>query len=78
MPGVDISVGDSCIGCGKYPETCMFGGITLEGHIAVLNEECRACGRCAEVCPSQAIQVSLDENHVKHAIDLLSPIVDVT
>jgi ferredoxin len=55
----------------------MFAGITLEGDMAVLNEECRACGRCAEVCPTKALQLSLDDNYVKDAIDLLSPLVDV-
>ena len=78
MPGVDISVGEACVGCGKCVEACMFAGITLEGDMAVLNEECRACGRCAEICPTQALQLSLDHNYVKDAIDLLSPIVDVT
>jgi ferredoxin len=78
MPGVDISVTEACVGCGKCVEACMFGGVTLEGDMAVLNEECRACGRCAEICPSKALQLSLDDDYVKDAIDLLSPIVDVT
>jgi ferredoxin len=56
----------------------MFEGITLEGDMAVFNEECRACGRCAENCPSEALQLSLDDNYVNDSIDLLSPIVDVT
>ena len=78
MPGVDISVNEECVGCGKCVEACMFGGVTLEGDMAVLNEECRACGRCAEVCPTKAVQLSMDEHYVEDAIDLLSPIVDVT
>ena len=78
MPGVDITVNEGCVGCGKCVEACMFGGVTLEGDMAVLNEECRACGRCAEVCPSKALQLSLDDHYVRDAIDLLSPIIDVT
>ncbi len=79
MPGVDISINEeACTGCGKCAEVCMFAGITLEGDMAVFNEECRACGRCAENCPSDALQLSLDDNYVNDAIDLLSPIVDVT
>ena len=78
MPGVDISVNEGCVGCGKCVEACMFAGITLEDDMAVLNEECRACGRCAEICPSKALQLSLDDNYVKDAIDLFSPLVDVT
>ncbi len=78
MPGVDISVNEECVGCGKCVEACMFAGVTLEGDTAVLNEECRACGRCAEICPSKALQLSLDDDYVNDAIDLLSPIVDVT
>ncbi len=49
-----------------------------KGDMAVLNDECRACGRCVEICPSGALELSLDDNYVKDSIDFLSPIVDVT
>jgi UDP-glucose 4-epimerase len=28
---------------------------------AVLGEYCRACGRCATICPNDAIKVSIDD-----------------
>ena len=44
---------------------------------ACITEHCRGCGRCVNVCPQQAIQLTMDETSVKKTIDFLAPTVDV-
>jgi len=80
MPGVKIQVTDSCIGC----ETCMKGicfvnAIHLINDRAVINEDCRGCGRCVDICPQSAIKISIeDKNYVANSIKAIDKIIDVT
>ena len=64
MPGVSVTVTDRCIGCGTCTQGVCFVGNAIqlvEGH-AVVGEACRGCGRCADVCPQAAIEVSIDDS----------------
>lgn len=91
MPGVNVEVQeDICIGCGicsgKSEVTnkpiCFVEAITLDeekGKAVIDQENCRGCGRCAEVCPEEAIKVTIDNvdqipNLAKHMMSL----VDIT
>lgn len=63
MPGVQVRVGEECIGCGKCTRgVCFVQAITLQNGRAVISDECRGCGRCVEVCPHSAIHLSLPQN----------------
>jgi len=79
MPGVRVEVTEDCIGCGKCSENvCFIDAIHLEGGRAVISEDCRGCGNCAEVCPENAIRVTIErEDYIANAIDRLSQAVDV-
>jgi heterodisulfide reductase subunit A-like polyferredoxin len=81
MPGVHMEVTDRCVGCGTCTKNvCFVDAIHLDGEHAVIDQtECRGCGRCAAVCPKEAIQVVIeDENYIAHAIRHISEHVDVT
>ena len=79
MPGVQVDVTDSCIGCGTCTEgVCFVDAIHLEEGRAVISEECRGCGRCVEVCPEHAITLTLeDDAFVEHTVDRISKLVEV-
>ena len=80
MPGVSVTVTERCVGCGVCTqEVCFVDAITLEGQRAVIGDACRGCGRCVEVCPQQAIELSIhDDRFIERAIARLSPLVDVS
>ncbi len=81
MPGVELSVDASqCIGCGKCTrEICFVEAIRLEEGKASISEECRGCGRCVEICPQQAIHLSItDDSYVQKEIARISSLVDLS
>jgi len=51
----------------------------MVGGSAIIGEGCLGCGRCVEVCPTQAIKLSVaDDAFVANSIERLAPLVDVT
>ncbi len=78
MPGVEVTVTEDCIGCGKCQDVCIYGGLDFSNDKAVITDQCRACGRCAEICPNEEIKIIMSDDAVQATIDLLEPIVDVT
>ena len=80
MPGVEVRVTDACIGCGICTEenVCFVDAITLVDEKAVISEQCRGCGRCVEVCPENAIELTIDESRfIEDSIERVSSLVDV-
>jgi len=80
MPGVTVAVTERCVGCGTCTQdVCFVDAIHLDGQRAVIGDACRGCGRCVEVCPEQAIELSIDDaRFVEKSIERLSPLVDVS
>jgi len=79
MPGVQVSVSEACVGCGKCAQgICFVDAIRVEAGRAVISADCRGCGRCAEVCPLEAIHVLLeDQDTVQESITQIEALVDV-
>lgn len=82
MPGVAVKVNDNCVGCGDCTQDiCFVNAIRLDEATgrAVITDACRGCGRCVEVCPENAIEISIDDDHfISDTIKRLSSLVDVT
>lgn len=80
MPGVNVRVTDACVGCGTCidEDICFVEAITMVDGKAIISDACRGCGRCVEVCPNDAIELTLDNNmFIEDSIDRVSSLVDV-
>jgi len=81
MPGVTVTVGDDCQGCGICAEgVCMYHAIAMDNDRASIDDEkCMGCGRCVPVCPDRAITVTVEDNgFVRETIERLAGEIDVT
>ena len=80
MAGVEVEVTDACVGCGTCTEddVCFVNAITMVDGKAVISAECRGCGRCVEVCPNDAIELTINNpDFMSESIDRVSSVVDV-
>jgi len=80
MPGISVSVTDKCTGCGTCAEgICFVNAIRLEENRAVKSNACRGCGRCAAICPNDAIEIKINNpNYIENSITRISKVVDVS
>lgn len=80
MPGVTVAVTEQCVGCGDCTRgVCFVNAIHLDGQRAVIDDACRGCGRCIEVCPAGAIELTIDDaRFVEKSVARLSTLVDVS
>lgn len=78
LPGVQVSVNGECIGCGICAEgVCFAEAISLTNGTAQISSECRGCGRCVEICPENAIQLTIEgEQNIQEALKRLDQLVD--
>ena len=81
MPGVQVTVDRAaCAGCGKCTRgVCFVEAIKIVDGKAQISAECRGCGRCTEICPRQAIRLTVNDTGYLHTqIERISELVDVT
>ncbi|MFX0057968.1 MAG: DUF362 domain-containing protein [Candidatus Heimdallarchaeota archaeon] len=83
MEGVSVTVDkDLCNGCELCLEVCIYGGMEVIDHVAVIDREgedrCRGCGRCERVCPTGAITITIEEDGVDRMIARIESYVDVS
>ncbi len=80
IPGIKIQVNDKCIGCRTCLKgICFVNAIQISENHAFISSECRGCGRCVEVCPQGAIDITIqDKDFVKKSIAEIDKIIDIT
>lgn len=58
-----------CLNCGECVKECLEGALAFEsGELKFIREKCRACGRCAGICPSKAREVAGREVSVDYVV----------
>ncbi|MDF1538319.1 MAG: 4Fe-4S binding protein [Candidatus Thorarchaeota archaeon] len=80
MQGVNVTVIDACVGCGTctQDDVCFVNAIRLVDGRSIIGPDCRGCGRCVQVCPEGAIELTVDnKTYVKDSIDSIDPLIDV-
>ena len=79
MTGVHVKVTDDCVGCSMCTENvCFVNAISLVDGQAMISDQCRGCGRCVEICPENAIKMTIDNSlFVDDTIERISAVVDV-
>ncbi len=61
MPGVEVVVNEDCTGCSLCADDiCFADAIHIINNRAEISLECRGCGRCVEVCPENAIDLTIE------------------
>jgi Fe-S-cluster-containing hydrogenase component 2 len=80
MPGVTLKATEKCIGCGTCMQgICFVDAIHMVDNRAKINEECRGCGRCVEICPQNAIELTIEDiEFVEKSIKRIEKVIDVT
>lgn len=79
-PGVEVWIGDECVGCGKCVEkdVCFTNAITMEGDRALIGDACRGCGRCISTCKTNAIKITINRDQfIDESIQKISQVVEV-
>jgi len=83
MPGVQLILHEErCTGCRTCikKKICYVGAIFIgDGKARIDANLCKGCGRCVETCPSQAIELRIeDSDFMRRTIARIEPLVDVT
>ena len=81
MPGVEVIVNrELCIGCGTCADgVCFVNAINIINEKAEIGRECRGCGRCVEICPEKAIDLTINNDQfIENSIEQISSLIDVT
>jgi ferredoxin len=79
MPGVSVAVNGNCAGCSLCAEDiCFVDAIQILDGRAVISPTCRGCGRCVDICPTGAIELTVEGGEfVENTIRRITPLVDV-
>lgn len=82
LPGIKVVVNPAvCVGCGACvtSDICFTGALSIQDGMAFISNDCRGCGRCVEVCPAGAINITFEENdYVRQVICRINEKVDVS
>lgn len=79
MPGVEVAIGEECTGCELCADgICFADAIQVHNGRAEISLECRGCGRCVEICPEEAILLTINgESNFETIQKRLDQLVDL-
>jgi UDP-glucose 4-epimerase len=61
LPGLTVTIGESCTACGECHGVCLVSAIGYLDGISVIDQDlCKGCGLCAAVCPESAPRLYMD------------------
>ena len=80
MPGVTVTVGEGCVGCGACVASgCFVDAIQLVDGRARISDACRGCGRCVAACPNGVIELKMAEGFtIEQTVSRIAGLVDVS
>ncbi len=80
MPGLQVTINDQCIGCGIcLQDVCFVDAISVSNGNYTIDDACRGCGRCVSICPVEAIEINIQDNHfIERTVSRISPLVDLS
>ncbi len=62
IPFRGVRITDECVGCGECMEGCSFKAISQQnGKYVIDHTRCDVCGDCYTVCPSNAVEIVIEE-----------------
>lgn len=63
LPGLRVTIGESCSACGECHAGCPVGAIDFQDGRSVIDPlRCKGCGLCVAVCPEGAPHMHLDDS----------------
>ena len=79
MPGVNVAVTNDCSGCRLCEDgICFAEAIHVINGKAEINLECRGCGRCVEICPENAVKLTISgEENIQDLLQRLDNLVNL-
>ncbi len=82
LEGVNVEITDSCNGCGRCVDVCVFKQISIPAGVgkgpAVIGEECKGCGRCAMVCKRGGVSITIDNpEYVEQCVARINELVEI-
>lgn len=61
LEGIEVSVGDGCVGCGECVPVCPVANMSIVDGRATVGEMCLGCGTCARNCSRGNIEITIRE-----------------
>lgn len=80
LPGAEVGVNGDCTGCELCLEEGCFADALqpVDGRMTV-TAACRACGRCVEICPEDAITLTMNgQEGLDVVVERISRLVDLS
>lgn len=81
LPGISIEVDpELCTGCGICEDSCFVSEMKIVDGVAKVGDGCKACGRCLEVCPENAISLRMDSLDIliDRMMERINAVADIT
>lgn len=79
LPGVQVTVTGECTACGTCMDgVCFAEAIEIKNDRAAITPDCRGCGRCVDVCPENAIVLTIDgQENIQQVLGRLDELVNL-
>jgi ferredoxin len=78
MPGVTVNITEHCTNCGSCLDgICFVDAIKMGDEKPFITSNCRGCGRCVEICPVGAIQLSFNKEAIEESKSIISRIIEI-